>query len=113
MAAPATPKNKIPQLDPSSNFGLNLTDKTGFDPFAAPKTQGAFNQMVLQTAQPQYMPQLQAIQTGQSAENNAFGQRKADIGSIYGQYQTQAQGAYNKLKSDLAAIQAQVAPGSA
>jgi hypothetical protein len=98
-------------FNPSSTFGLNTGDKTAFNLYGLPKTQGDFNKQVLQAAQPLYQPQLQAIQGQETSENNLFGLRKTDIGSIYDQYQKDAQAAYDKLKNDFATIN-QTMPGA-
>lgn len=97
----------------ANNFGLNLNDKTAFNPLNPDvNTVGGFNKLLLQESQPQYLPQLQGLQGQVSAENAANKQRSGDIGSIYSQYQGQAQDAYNQVQKALADLASNTAPGT-
>jgi hypothetical protein len=109
--APAAPG--VGSFNPNSNFGFNTNDKTPFNIYGLPATQGAFNKMVLAAAQPLFQPQLQAIRTQETNEGNVNVLRNTDINSIYDQYQKDAQAAHDQLKGDLAAIQAQAPSGAA
>jgi hypothetical protein len=107
-----TPVKSKPFNPLTSSYGLNLKSKAPFNALApSPTTQGAFNQQLLNLAQPQYLPQLQDIAGQQGAETSANKMRTSDIGSIYNQYQQQAQSAYNEVQKSLQDIIAQNNPG--
>jgi len=116
---PKTPAAKppAPAFNPlTSTYGLNTTSKAAFDPLSpGATTVGGFNKQVLAAAQPQYLPQLQAIQGQQTAENTANKERTTDIGSLYQQYQQQAQQAFKQAQQALTGIVAQnnAGPGQA
>jgi hypothetical protein len=102
------------QFNPlTSTFGLNVASKAPFNPLSPGNlTVGQFNKQVLQSAQPQYLPQLQQNAAQISAENAANRQRVGDIGQIYNQYQSQAQQAYNQVQQSLNNLIAQNNPGA-
>jgi len=84
----------------TGTYGLNTGASAAYNPWGT-ETQGQVNQQILNAARAQYLPTLQTIQGGVSAEDTVNPQRVSDIKAIYGDYANQATNAYNTLRGTL------------